>query len=223
MTTMTRAAALTGSVQQVTDRTRRALTRRNIYYVIVGVLAALNLYLLVSMFFAWRAANSEDANALAQQTVVMKTAEIAKKPLEGLDQKLVDATADSDKFYEARLPVAYSEVLAELGTLTQKQNVKLTRVQYAEAPVLEGGKALTEVHMDASLTGDYRPLVLFMNSLERDKMFFLISGVTLTGQQSGTVGLRIRLTTYLRPRTGSTTPQRAAETAPANVTQGGKQ
>ena len=57
--------------------------------------------------------------------------------------------------------------------------------------------------MDASLSGDYRPLVLFMNGLERDKMFFVISGVTLTGQQSGTVGLRLRLTTYLRAPVGA--------------------
>ena len=57
--------------------------------------------------------------------------------------------------------------------------------------------------MDASLSGDYRPLVLFVNSLERDKMFFVITGVTLTGQQSGTVGLRVRLTTYLRSPVGT--------------------
>jgi type IV pilus assembly protein PilO len=64
--------------------------------------------------------------------------------------------------------------------------------------------------MDASLNGDYRPLVLFMNSLERDKMFFLISGVTLTGQQSGMVGLRLRLTTYLRPSVRGAEPAKAA-------------
>ena len=199
MTTMTRTAAVAQSVQGVSERTRRLITRRNIYYSVVAVLAAINLYLLAQMALAWRAANSENADALSQQTVMMKTAEIAKKPLEGLDGKLADATTDADKFYEARLPVAYSDVLAELGALTKKQGVKLTRVQYAQSPVLEAGKPLTEVRMDASLNGDYRPLVLFMNSVERDKMFFLISGVTLTGQQSGTVGLRMRLTTYLRP------------------------
>jgi hypothetical protein len=88
-------------------------------------------------------------------------------------------------------------------------------VQYAESPVLEAGKALTEVRMDASLNGDYRPLVLFMNSLERDKMFFLISGVTLTGQQSGMVGLRLRLTTYLRPATRGEVPTKATDSAHA--------
>ncbi len=216
MTTMTRAAAVAQSVQSASERTRRLITRRNIYYAVVAVMAAINLYLLVEMAFAKRAANSENATALAQQIVAMKTAEIAKKPLEGLDGKVAAATADSDKFYEARLPVSYSEVLTELGALTRKQGVKLTRVQYAESPVLEAGKALNEVRMDASLNGDYRPLVLFMNSVERDKMFFLISGVTLTGQQSGMVGLRLRLTTYLRPATPGAAPAKVAETAPTS-------
>ena len=76
---------------------------------------------------------------LRNQTVALKTAEIAKKPLEGLDSKLTAATVDADKFYEKRLPVAYSDVLAELGALTNKQGVKLTRVQYAEERAVPEG------------------------------------------------------------------------------------
>ncbi len=34
------------------------------------------------------AAKSDNAAALAQQTVAMKTAEIARQPLQGLDEKL---------------------------------------------------------------------------------------------------------------------------------------
>jgi hypothetical protein len=63
--------------------------------------------------------------------------------------------------------------------------------------------ALTEVRMDASLSGDYRSLMLFINGLERDKMFFLVRSVTLTGEQGGTVGLRLGLVTYLRAPAGT--------------------
>jgi type IV pilus assembly protein PilO len=210
MTVMTRGVV----TQNVTERTRALLTRLNLYYAGVGVLALVNVYLLVHMAIAWRAASGQDATAIAQQTVAMKTAEIAKRPLEGLDAKLAQATADADKFSERRLPFAYSQVAGELGALAKKQGVKLTRVQYSEAPVLEGGAgALTEVRMDASLSGDYRPLVVFINGLERNKMFFLITGVTLTGQQSGTVGLRLRLTTYLRAPIGAEKTEKIAADA----------
>jgi type IV pilus assembly protein PilO len=220
MTVMTRRVV----PQNVTEKTRALLTRLNLYYAGVGVLALVNVYLLVHMAFAWRAASGQDANAIAQQNVAMKTAEIAKKPLEGLDEKLAQATKDADKFSERRLPFAYSQVAGELGALAKKENVKLTRVQYAEpVAVMEGSAgALTEVRMDASLSGDYRPLVIFINELERNKMFFLITGVTLTGQQSGTVGLRLRLTTYLRTPIGDEKTEKMAEKAagPDAVDQG---
>ena len=222
MTVATR-TAVPQRLQGVSERTRALLTRLNLYYAGVAVLALVNIYLLGHMFFAWRAANSQNAEAIAQQTVTMRTAEIAKRPLEGLDAKLSQATADADKFSEKRLPFAYSEVAAELGALAKKQNVKLTRVQYAEAPVLEGGTgALTEVKMDASLSGDYRPLVLFINGLERDKMFYLIEGVTLTGQQSGTVGLRLRLKTFLRPPVGTERSAKTVTTATSEPASGGE-
>lgn len=222
MTVATR-TAVPQRLQGVSERTRALLTRLNLYYAVVGALGLVCVYLLVNMLFAWRAANSQNADAIAQQTVTMRTAEIAKKPLEGLDTKLAQATADADKFSAKRLPFAYSEVAAELGALAKKQNVKLTRVQYAEAPVLEGGAgALTEVKMDASLSGDYRQLVQVINGLERNKMFFLIEGVTLTGQQSGTVGLRLRLTTYLRPPTGAERSAKTVTTTTSEPPSGGE-
>jgi type IV pilus assembly protein PilO len=201
MTVMTKRPVV---AQHVTARMRGLLNLLNLHFAGVALLGLVNLYLLAHMAFAWRAANSQNAAALADQTVVMKTAEIAKRPLEGLDEKLAQATKDADKFYTQRLPFANSEIAAELGGLAKKQGAKLTRVQYAYAPVMAGTAGeLTQASMDASLSGDYRPLVLFINGLERDKIFFMIQSLTLTGQQSGTVGLRLRLTTYLRSPVGA--------------------
>jgi type IV pilus assembly protein PilO len=185
--------------QNISERARVLLTPLNLYYAGVGVLALVNLYLLIHIGFAWQAAKGQNASAVEQQTVAMKTAEIARKPLEGLDAKLAQATTESNEFYARRLPYATSEVVGELGVLAKKQGVKLTRGQYSYTPMMEGKTgALTQLRMDVSLSGDYRPLMLFINGLERDKMFFLVRGVTLTGEQSGTVGLRLGLVTYLR-------------------------
>jgi type IV pilus assembly protein PilO len=204
MTTVVAEKRKTVAAKEWAERARRLGTLRNLHIAGVVVLGLVNLYLLVHMAFAWRAATSDDAAAVASQTIAMKTAEIGRRPLEGLDEKLAQATKDADKFYKQRLPFANSEVAGELGALAKKQGVKLIRVQYAYSPVLPGAAGeLTEARMDASLSGDYRPLVLFVNALERDKMFFVITGVTLTGQQSGTVGLRVRLTSYLRSPVGT--------------------
>jgi hypothetical protein len=82
----------------------------------------------------------------------------------------------------------------ELGEIAQKANVRLGRVQYALAPAL---KDTSEVRIDASVSGDYTAIMRFINSLERDKMFFVINRLTLTGQQGGLVNLRLLVTTYL--------------------------
>lgn len=190
--------------QNFPERTRALLTLVNIHYAAVAGLTLLNIVLGISVFSAWRAANGQDASTVAGETAALHAAEAQAKPLEGLDAKLEDATSDANTFYRGRLPFAYSQVAGELGALARRQGVKLNGVQYSQAPVLDGmAGALTEVRMDASLSGDYRPLVLFVNGLERDRMFFVIGAVVLTGQQSGTVGLRMRLTTYLRPPTGT--------------------
>jgi hypothetical protein len=202
------------AAKQWAEKGRKLATLLNLHIAGVAVLGLVNLYLLAHMAFAWRAARGDNAQALADQTVTMKTAEIAKQPLEGLDEKLAQATKDADKFYTQRLPYANSEVVGELGSLAKKQGVKLTRAAYAYTPVLEGTAGeLTEEKMDASLSGDYRPLVLLVNALERDKMFFLITGMTLTGQQSGTVGLRLRLTTYLRSPVGTESTEKSGAEA----------
>ncbi len=201
------------------ERSRGIVTILNLHFAGVGLLALINLYLLVHMGFAWQSARSQNATAAEQQTARMQAAEQAAEPLRGLDGKLTRATTSADAFYLRRFPFAASQVYAELGALQKKQGVKLSRVQYAESPVLDGSVgAVTQVRMDASLSGEYRPLVVFMNSLERDRLFFLISGITLTGAQSGTVNLRIKLTTYLRAPVGNETSGKGFVNDPEDAT-----
>jgi type IV pilus assembly protein PilO len=175
------------------------LSALNLHWAGVGLLALVCLYLLAQMALLWHDQSNYDADAIAQQKVELKTAQIAAMPLRGLDQKVALATAESDRFYRDRLPAADSEMLTEIGVLSKRAGVRLTGVQYPQEPVLAGSAGeLMEQRIDARLSGDYRPLVQFINALERDKMFFVITGLTLTGQQTGTVNLRLRLTTYVR-------------------------
>jgi type IV pilus assembly protein PilO len=178
---------------------RNWLSPLNLHWAGVGLLVLVNAYLLVQMALLWHAQSNYNAEAMAQQKVELKTAEIAALPLRGLDEKVSLSTSEADRFYRDRLPGSDSEMLTEVGELSKKAGVRLTGVQYVQEPVLAGtaGELMAQ-RIDARLSGDYRPLVQFLNSLERDKMFFAIEGVTLTGQQTGTVNLRLRLTTYLR-------------------------
>jgi type IV pilus assembly protein PilO len=191
-------SSLMRHVPRLTARARALLTAMNLHFAGVAALAVITLYLAIHLFLTWNGLKANDAEALAAQHQRLVAAEIAARPLRGIDAKVAKSTDDADQFYADRLPYATSQVAAELGRLTHQQNVRLTRVQYAYAPVLTGDDELTEVRMDAGVSGDYRPVVQFVNALERDPMFFVINGINLTGQQTGQVNLRIRLTTFLR-------------------------
>jgi hypothetical protein len=117
--------------------------------------------------------------------------------LQGLPQKVNESRDDAAHFYEARIAPNYSTIAQELGGATVKNQVRLSNTRYAPSPAIDG---LTEVRIDASLSGDYTPMMHFINDLERDKthILFIIDGLTFTGQQGGLVNLRLGLSTYLQ-------------------------
>ena len=179
---------------------KEQLTALNLHWVGVGLLALLNLYLLVTLGVLWSEARGQSADALSAQRMQLMVAKQSAKPLEGLDAKLKTADVQASRFYAERLPVSYSEVATQLGVLKKADNVRLTGANYSQEPVVDVSSMgqLTEVRIDARLSGDYIGLVRFLNGLERDRVFFVINGLTLTGQESGRVNLRVKLTTYLR-------------------------
>ncbi len=204
-------------VPQMTARAKALVTELNLHFAGVITLAILTLYLAVQLLLVWEGLNSNNAAAMDQATVQMKAAEIAAKPLRGLDAKLTNSTTDANTFYQKRLPYAYSQVLTELGVLTKSKGVRLMHVQYAQSPTLSGDAALTELRLDANVTGDYRPIVEFINAAERDKLFFVINGINFSGQQTGQVNLRLRMTTYLRsPSVAESIAQPASPDVDAN-------
>jgi type IV pilus assembly protein PilO len=55
---------------------------------------------------------------------------------------------------------------------------------------------LRPLEIEADFSGDYLHLVRFINSLERDPLFFIIDSVELGGEQGGEVKLKMKLETY---------------------------
>ncbi|MGB9145826.1 MAG: hypothetical protein WCC14_08405, partial [Acidobacteriaceae bacterium] len=141
------------------------------------------------------------------------------KHLNGLPEKVTQASVDAQKFYDERIAPNYSTIAAQLDGLTVKDQVRLARDEYSPSPAIDG---LTEVRIDAGLSGQYTDLMHFINDLERDKdhVFFTIDAIALTGQQGGLVNLRLRLTTYLRAGATDLPAVQQSQSTPASS--GGK-
>jgi type IV pilus assembly protein PilO len=176
------------------------ITAKHWHYGAIILLLLLNLTLGVRLIFAWNRAKQGDAANIAASQSQYRAMKLKTTPLKGLDKKIDRAKRDQQAFYDKRFPANDSQVLTELGSLAVKNNVLLSRAQYGYRKPQQG---LVEMQIEANLSGDYAPIVRFINGLERDKLFFLINGVALNGQQSGVVSLRMHLTTFLRADTAN--------------------
>ncbi len=172
-------------------------TKLNLHFALLGLVVAADIFLAVKFGLAWEAIRSGQSGAYVQEELRYGLLEAQMQHLNGLPKKVDQANDDAQKFFDARIAPDFSTILAQLGAVASKNHVKLSRAGYTPTPSIDG---LTEVRIDAGLSGEYTDLMHFINDLERDKehVFFVIDGVTLSGQQGGLVNLRLRLRTYLR-------------------------
>jgi Tfp pilus assembly protein PilO len=161
-----------------------------------AVLLAGVIVLSVRFGLDWAAVNGSSTEALQAKEVQLKALDLETAPLRGLDKRVEESRKQMRAFYAKRIPPNYSAIDRRIGELGVKSGVRLSRVQYTQG---KPGSELTEISMDSSITGSYPEIMRFVNGLERDPNFFVIRGLTLTGQQGGTVNLRLQVSTWLRP------------------------
>jgi hypothetical protein len=168
--------------------------RKTLLPVLIG-LVVIDLACIVYLLSpAGRSREARERDLAALQTqLAAKRQEVL--PTRGMDGKLKQASADITDFYKDRFPAQYSTVSEELGKVAAASGVQITAVKYddKDAPV----EGLRKLNIELALSGSYLQEVKFINALERDKLFFLIDGVTL-GEQQGNVRLQLKVETYLR-------------------------
>ena len=176
------------------------------------LLLALAVAMAIRLGLDWAVMDSHSSEVLAGKQIQLRALELQTAPLRGLDQRVQKTRKQLDDFYQKRIPPNYSSIDARIVELQVASGVRLTRVQYTQGAA---GPGLTEISMDASISGDYPAIMRFVNSLERDQMFFIIRAMALTGQQGGLVNLRLRVSTWLRPAdVPSGLPATPADNAP---------
>jgi type IV pilus assembly protein PilO len=178
----------------VLTQTRRRF--RTLATVLTGIIVLAGAYLLFP-FGLNEAAMKADRDAKHQEALRLEK-EVA--PFRNLPALLAKSDSDRREFYRTRLPSRFSQVTEQLGSLAAKNGVRLEDVKYESVEVPEAPD-LQAVQVDATLGGNYANLTKFINAVERNKIFFLLGGLSLADEQGGTVRLELKLETYLRPRT----------------------
>lgn len=190
------------------------------HYAGFAALLVLVIGLSIRLGFDWAAVNGHSTDALLGKQIQLKAMDLQTAPLRGLDKRVEESRQQMRAFYDKRIPADYSSISGRIGDLGVASGVRLSRVQYSQGLP---GPDLTEISMEAGISGEYSQIMRFVNSLERDQTFFVIRSMALAGQQGGQVNLRLSVSTWLRRADAEAsglppTPQAGKQSASPNAT-----
>lgn len=169
-------------------KTRSRLTTAIAVLVVVDVAAAA---MLLTPFAGSERSRQQEMNQL---WLGLKARESA--PWRGLDKKIPQAQKQIADFYNNRFSSTYSTISTNLDKVGSESGVRVSGEKFTQKD--SGIDGLDRVEINAEVSGDYLQLVRFVNSLERNKLFFIVDDLELGNEQSGNVKLQIKLETYLR-------------------------
>lgn len=169
-------------------RTRNRLT------IVIATLVVIDIIAAVMLLTPFAGAEHTRQGEMNQLWLSLKSRESA--PWRGLDKKIPLAQREISEFYKERFPDTYSAISTNLDKVGAESGVRVGGEKYTEKDA--GIEGLQRVEIVAAVSGDYLQLVRFVNSLERNKLFFMVDDLALGSEQSGTVKLEIKLETYLR-------------------------
>jgi len=170
-------------------------TRKNIKTAL-GILVAVDVMAAAVLFSPLVGSTESRRQELNQLWSELQAKTRQVEPLKNLPNKVVNANHQIADFYKKRFPAQESQIATQFGKLAAANGVAIEQVKY-KVQDEEAGR-LYPVEMEAALSGNYVSLAKFINALERDNMFFLISDIALAGEQKGPIKLQMKVETYLK-------------------------
>jgi hypothetical protein len=161
----------------------------------IVVLSILVFGLVFRLIYAWTFSDANATQTLEGKQAQLEALKQDTLPLRGLDTRVAATRDRIQTFYANRIPTSYSSVATRIVELEQHSGAHLSRISYSQGLP---GTELTEIQMDASISGEYPQMMRFVNGLERDQVFFIIKAMQLNGQQGGQANLRLRVSTWMR-------------------------
>jgi type IV pilus assembly protein PilO len=154
--------------------------------------------------YTWNLASAQSAQQ--ELTLLTRNRELLKKDIQRAQEIRSHIPAiqkDCDAFEHSLFPesTGYSTVSAELSALAAKSGLRLESRTF-NPKVVKGRDNLTELTIDAQVTGDYRGVVRFLNALQRSANFYAVEGLSArsAAQAQGARALQVsmHIKTYFR-------------------------
>lgn len=174
-------------------------------FVLVALVAGLLVGDAALSVIAIRAASKKETpqHQLATQITLLRLLRADVKRAQEIQQEIPKTKADCELF-ENSLPAAgtgYSVISAELQDLSQKSGSQISSLSFHPADKASHG--ITEVSLDASINGDYKSVVQFVNGLQQSKNHYVVDNLSLVNERGGpgsksSLRVNLHLKSYLK-------------------------
>jgi type IV pilus assembly protein PilO len=144
--------------------------------------------------------NAQQELATLQRNISLVKADITRA--RQIQQEMPAVQKDCDQFERSLFASSsgYSSVNAELSQIAAKSGLRLGGRGFGRSTVK--GHNLTEVHIQTSVSGNYRAIVHFLNGLQRSSNMYAIESLSAhSDQNQGAAGLlqvSLNIKTYFR-------------------------
>ena len=146
-----------------------------------------------------RAPKEEIPLQVKQRDLLKKSVDAAQK----IRDDIPATQKDCDRFEQSLFPASagYSAVRSELGTAAQKSGIYLEDLSFKQTEVSSRG--LTEVLVVATINGNYKSVVAFLNTLQRSSNNYVVDSLTLSTENNqqaspNIIKVSVHLRTYFR-------------------------
>jgi len=140
---------------------------------------------------------------LIGQTTQLKVLEADVERARNIKKDTPAAKQDCDEFEKSLPPAAtgYSFVSSELAEIGRKAGLQISSLAFHQKDL--EGQGIAEVAVDATVAGDYKSVVRFLNGLQRSENNYSVDSLGLTkesagGSSSGSVKVDLHLKAYFK-------------------------
>jgi Tfp pilus assembly protein PilO len=182
---------------------RRDFTWRRriiLFGVVLLVLADVGL-----MGYSWQLASAPHApqKQLAVETKQRDLLRADIKRAQEIRDNVPATQKDCERFEQSLFPASagYSAVRSELGEAAKKSGIYLEDMTFKQTEISNRG--ITEVTIDATVNGNYKSVIGFLNGLQRSANLYSVDSLTLASDNNNQASTNIikvalHLRTYFR-------------------------
>lgn len=172
---------------------------------ILGVVIVLILADLALGVYSWQLASAPRTpeQIYAQHSLRLKLLKGDIDRGQKIRSDMPNTQKDCDEFEHSLFPASSgsSSVSAQLGDIAKKSGVRLEALSFKRADIASRG--ITEVAIDATVNGDYKTVIQFLNGVQRCANPYVVDSLVLATESkpqapSNLIKVALHLKTYFR-------------------------